>query len=65
MRTVTPGDPLCAGLQPLSLPELCSIIKKYAKLGIWILQTDEELCEAVGYGADMIETTGGVKPRKI
>ena len=44
--------------------ELCTLIKKYAKLGIWILQTDEELSEAIGYGADMIETTGGVKPKK-
>ena len=50
---------------PHASAELCSLIKKYAKLGIWILRTDEELCEAVGYGADMIETTGGVKPRKI
>lgn len=50
---------------PHASDELCSLIKKYAKLGIWILHTDEELEEAIGYGADMIETTGGVKPRKI
>ena len=33
-----------------------------AALGIWILHNEEELEEAKRLGADIIETTGGVKP---
>jgi glycerophosphoryl diester phosphodiesterase len=31
-------------------------------LGIWILGNDEEMADALQYGADIVETTGGVKP---
>lgn len=31
-------------------------------LGIWILGNDEEMADALTYGADIVETTGGVKP---
>ena len=49
---------------PHASTELCSLIKKYAKLGIWILETDAEADEAKAFGADIIETTGSVKPKK-
>ena len=31
-------------------------------LGIWILGNEEEMADALQYGADIVETTGGVKP---
>lgn len=31
-------------------------------LGVWILHTDEEMQEALRFGADIVETTGGIKP---
>ena len=31
-------------------------------LGVWILHTDEEMQEALAFGADIVETTGGIKP---
>ena len=49
---------------PHASDELCTLIKKYGKLGIWILDNYEELNEAKAYGADIIETTGTVKPNK-
>ena len=48
---------------PLATPELCTMVKKYAKLGIWILDSEEQLQQAEALGADIIETTGSVKPR--
>jgi glycerophosphoryl diester phosphodiesterase len=50
---------------PHASEELCTLIKKYAKLGIWILNSYEEPDEAIAFGADIIETTGAVKPKKI
>lgn len=47
---------------PKAGDELCRTVKKYAKLGIWILSTERELMEAEKYHADMIETTGSLKP---
>lgn len=41
---------------------LASLVKKYAKLGIWILSTREQLFEAEKLGADIIETNGMIKP---
>lgn len=43
-------------------PELCSLVKKYGKLGLWILNTREELEEAKLLSADIIETNGVIKP---
>lgn len=43
---------------------LCRLVKQYAALGLWILDSDDELAEAQRLGADVIETTGSVKPRK-
>lgn len=45
--------------------ELCSMVKKYAKLGLWLLYNDEQLRQAVKFGVDIIETTGVLKPEKI
>lgn len=48
---------------PTATPELCDMVKKYAKLGLWILDRQEQLEQAQALGADVIETTGSVKPR--
>ena len=48
---------------PMATPELCRMVKTYGKLGLWILETETQLEEAVSLGADIIETTGSVKPR--
>ena len=43
--------------------ELCAKIKKMAKLGIWIIEKQEHYTDAVNrLGADIIETTGSIKP---
>ena len=43
--------------------ELCAKIKKMAKLGIWIIEKQEHYTDAVyRLGADIIETTGSIKP---
>lgn len=44
--------------------DLAQKIKQYAALGVWILSTEEEYQKAVALGADIIETTGSLKPRK-
>ena len=48
---------------PTAIPELCDMVKQYGKLGLWILETEEQLQRAQALGADIIETTGAVKPR--
>ena len=47
---------------PKASPELCSMTKKYGKLGLWLLNAPEELAEAKALGADVIETNGVLKP---
>ena len=43
--------------------ELSALVRKYARLGIWILGEYEEDSDAVKrFHADIIETTGGIKP---
>jgi len=43
--------------------ELCDRARKYGEIGIWILSKHEELDPAINeYGADVIETTGHIKP---
>lgn len=41
---------------------LSSLVKQYARLGLWILSTPEQLRTAEEYGADVVETNGQVKP---
>lgn len=43
--------------------ELSDTIHGYGfKLGVWILVNDEEMARALDFGADIVETTGGIKP---
>lgn len=41
---------------------LAQMIKQYARLGLWILYRKEELAIAEALGADVVETTGSLKP---
>ena len=43
-------------------PELCDMIKKRAKLGIWLISEYSELAIAESLGADIAETDGQIKP---
>ena len=56
----------CSGTSWSKLPKanktLCEMVKKYARLGIWLLKTQEELEQASSLGADVIETDGSLKP---
>ena len=47
---------------PKATETLCETVKQYAMLGLWILHEDEDLAEAKRLGADIIETTGRLKP---
>lgn len=49
---------------PHASATLCREVKKYAQLGIWIIDTEEELQEAADLGADIIETAGYLKPKR-
>ena len=43
--------------------ELADLVHSHGfQLGIWILGDDTEMADALQYGADVVETTGGVKP---
>ena len=44
---------------------LADLVKKYARLGVWILSTEEHLKDAEELGADIIETNGKLKPGKM
>lgn len=48
---------------PTASAELCQMVKQYGKLGLWILETEEQLERARLLGADIIETTGSLKPK--
>lgn len=50
---------------PFVSAELCELVKKYAQLGIWILDSYEDF-EAVSrmYQPDIVETPGHIKPMK-
>lgn len=48
---------------PPANAELSQMIHNYGfKLGIWILVDDNEMTQALDLGADIVETTGGIKP---
>lgn len=49
---------------PFADKQLCALVKQYAKLGIWIAK-DEAAFDRVcrDFAPDIVETTGGVKPR--
>ena len=42
--------------------ELAILVKQYARLGIWLLTTIDQLDEAIKLGAEIIETNGQLKP---
>lgn len=42
--------------------EVCARAKRYGKLGVWILSREDELEKAEAFGAEIIETTGSLKP---
>lgn len=44
---------------------LCETVKKYGNLGLWILYDEEQLLQAENFGAQIIETTGSLKPARI
>ncbi len=46
-------------------PDICARIKRYGDLGVWILHRYEELATACAWGADVVETTGSLKPAQI
>lgn len=48
---------------PKASKELCDLTKRYARLGLWIIDTEEELSLAERLGADIIETMGSLKPK--
>ena len=48
---------------PFASKELCALVKKYALLGIWIINDEQEMRDAMErFSPDVVETTGGVKP---
>lgn len=49
---------------PRASAELCTMVKRHADLGLWILETEQQLKEAQRLGADIIETVGSLKPRR-
>ena len=42
--------------------EVCARAKRYGKLGVWILSREDEREKAEAFGAEIIETTGSLKP---
>ena len=48
---------------PKADPVICAMVKEYGELGIWILNTQDELEQANKLGADIIETNGLLKPQ--
>ena len=47
---------------PKATPERCAMVKQYAELGVWILHEEVDRALAKTLGADIIETTGSLKP---
>ena len=48
---------------PFADEALCGLVKRYAKLGIWIVENDEAGQEVLErFGPEIVETTGGIKP---
>lgn len=41
--------------RPMASPELCKMVKRHAKLGLWILETQEQLEEAKRLGATSLK----------
>lgn len=49
---------------PAADTRLCALAKEYGRIGLWLLSEEEEAKAAIDlFGADVIETTGAIKPR--
>ena len=48
---------------PKADAQLCQMVKKYGRLGLWLLNSEEELAQAKALWADIIETNGVLKPQ--
>lgn len=47
---------------PFADEALCQMVKGHGELGLWILENDSQLAQANAFDADIIETTGAIKP---
>ncbi|NMB42329.1 MAG: PHP domain-containing protein [Firmicutes bacterium] len=47
---------------PKADEEICKMVKKYARLGLWILTDYSQFEQAKRFNADIIETRGQIKP---
>lgn len=47
---------------PKASKERCDMVHKYGRAGVWILHEEEDRRAAEAMGADIIETTGSLKP---
>lgn len=47
---------------PKANEETCRMAKKYGRVGMWILSEEADRQAAIAMGADIIETTGSLKP---
>lgn len=47
---------------PKATKEMCEMAHKYGKVGVWILSEEADRQAAKAMGADIIETTGSLKP---
>ena len=77
LGTVVPGDQLTVWLRfdnkhtswnktPPVNESLSAMVRQYGRLGVWILDSESELRDAVEkYRADIIETDGRLKPVEI
>ena len=47
---------------PKATKEMCQMVKTYGRVGMWILSEECDRQAAIAMGADIIETTGSLKP---
>ena len=47
---------------PKANKEMCDLAHKYGRVGVWLLHEEEDRRAAESFGADIIETTGSLKP---
>ena len=38
------------------------MVKRYATLGLWIINAEADMERALSYAPDIVETNGGIKP---
>ena len=47
---------------PKASKEMCDLAHNYGRVGVWLLHEEEDRRAAESFGADIIETTGSLKP---